>query len=362
MYLPSSAAQPIDTEVYSDALPRLRGRWLLAARVLWLSLALASLGLFVAQIPFAYAGRQIICAGAACADEYLEPETAQSLQELGFTTSDYAAYVIALDTIFVLGYLAVAAFIFWRKSDQRMALFVALALALFGSTWPIAPGLLSNAPPILQALIQIWSPLGFAAFVLLMYIFPDGHFVPRWMRPIALIALGWSTAGSLLPGTLLDPNTWPAPLRVTIYLLTFGTLVFTQIYRYMRVSDPVQRQQTKWVVYGVALTIGGGAAYLGLGGLFPALDQPGSAYLLFFDLIGRTIFGTLTLLIIPLAIGFAILRYRLWDVDPLINRTLVYGALTASVVILYVLVVSYLGSLFRTEGNIAISQKKLWGL
>jgi signal transduction histidine kinase len=355
MYLHPSAAQAVGAEFHDNALPRLRGRWLLAARVLWLSVALASLGLFVAQIPFAYAGRQIVCAGAACADEYLEPETAQSLQELGLTTSDYAAYVIALDTIFVLGNLAVAAFIFWRKSDERMALFVALALALFGSTWPIAPGLLRNAPATLQALAQIWSPLGFAAFVLLIYIFPDGRFVPRWMRPIALIAIGGATAGSLLPGTRLDPNTWPARLRVTLYLLIFGTLVFTQIYRYTRVSDPVQRQQTKWVVYGVALTIGGGAAYLGLGGLFPAIDQSGGAHLLFFDLIGRTIFGTLTLLIIPLAIGFAILRYRLWDVDPLINRTLVYGALTASVVIVYVLVVSYLGSLFHTESNLAIS-------
>jgi signal transduction histidine kinase len=355
MYLDPSAAQAVGAEPHDDALPRLRGRWLLAARVLWLSLALASLGLFVAQIPFAYAGRQIICTGSACADEYLEPETAQSLQELGFTTGDYAAYVIALDTIFVLGYMAVAAFIFWRKSDERTALFVALAVALFGSTWPIAPGLLRNAPATLQALAQIWSPLGFAAFVLLIYIFPDGHFVPRWMRPIALIALGWGTAGALLPGTPVDPNTWPAPLRVTIYLLIFGTLVFAQIYRYTRVSDRVQRQQTKWVVYGVALTIGGGAAYLGLGGLFAALDQPGVAHLLLFDLIGRTIFGTVTLLIIPLAIGFAILRYRLWDVDPLINRTLVYGALTASVVIVYVLVVSYLGGLFRTESNLAIS-------
>src|SRR3954467_9044896 len=178
MYLQPSAAQAVGTELHDESLPRLQGRWLLAARVVWLSLALASLGLFVAQIPFAYAGRQIICAGTACPEEYLDPQTAQSIQGLGFTTSDYAAYVIALDTIFVLGYLAVAVFIFWRKSDERMALFVALALALFGSTWPIAPELLRNAPAALQALVQIWIPLGFAAFVLLVYIFPDGHFVP----------------------------------------------------------------------------------------------------------------------------------------------------------------------------------------
>jgi hypothetical protein len=56
-----------------------------------------------------------------------------------------------------------------------------------------------------------------------------------------------------------------------------------------------------------------------------------------------------------LSIGIAILRYRLWDVDILINRTLVYGALTACVVALYVLVVGYLGALFCVQGNLPIS-------
>src|SRR5438128_9921058 len=115
MYLHSSAVQA-GAELRDDVLPRLRGRWLLAARALWLSLALASLALFIAQIPFAYAGRQIICDGSTCADEYLDPVAAQSIQQFGLTISDYAAYVIALDAIFALGYLAVAGFIFWRKS------------------------------------------------------------------------------------------------------------------------------------------------------------------------------------------------------------------------------------------------------
>src|SRR5262249_29792127 len=355
MYLHSSATQAISAEPRNDTFPLIKGRWLLLVRSLWLTLALASLGLFAAQAPFAYAGRQIVCAGAACADEYLEPEAAQALQQLGLTTSDYAAYVVALDALFVLGYAAAGAFVFWRKSDERMALFASLALVLFGTTWPIAPNLLTSAPVALQTLAYIWVPLGFAAFVLLVYLFPDGRFAPRWMSWVGLIILSLGIAGSLLPGTPLDQSIWPSPLRVIISLFSFGTLVFAQIYRYMRVSNALQRQQTKWVVYSVSLTIVGGAAYLWLGRLFPELNQPGIAHLLFFDLIGRTIFGTLTLLLIPLAIGIAILRYRLWDVDPLINRTLVYGALTASIAAVYILVVGYLGTLFRSQGNLAIS-------
>jgi signal transduction histidine kinase len=58
---------------------------------------------------------------------------------------------------------------------------------------------------------------------------------------------------------------------------------------------------------------------------------------------------------ISVAVGFAVLKHRLYDIDIVINRTLVYGTLTASVVVIYVLVVGYLGALFRTGGNLPIS-------
>ncbi len=61
------------------------------------------------------------------------------------------------------------------------------------------------------------------------------------------------------------------------------------------------------------------------------------------------------MLLIPLSLAVAALRYRLWDIDPLINRTLVYGLLTAAVVGIYVLVVGYLGALFRTDSNLLVS-------
>jgi signal transduction histidine kinase len=79
-----------------------------------------------------------------------------------------------------------------------------------------------------------------------------------------------------------------------------------------------------------------------------ARDQPPGS------LVAQTAFRVVMLLI-PLSIAVAVLRFRLWDVDPLINRTLVYGVLTVSVVGLYVALVSYLGLVFRSQGNPLIS-------
>jgi len=354
MHLRSSTthiARPIASD---DARPRLRGRWLLLAHTIWVVVAAISLGLFIVSVPVSFAARQGICAANTCAGGRLNLEGVQALQALGFSIGAYAAYVTLLDIVFVLGYTAVGAVIFWRKSDELMALFVALTLVLFGATWPLVPDLLAQAHPALRSLASTWEPLGFAAFVMLVYLFPDGRFVPRWVRWPALTGVLVEVLAIFFPDSPFNTDTWPTLLRVPLELIVFGLLVFTQIYRYVHVSGPVQRQQTKWVVFGLTLTIVGGALYALLGALFPALDQPGLAHLLF-DLLGRTIFGTFTLLLIPLAIGIAILRYRLWDIDLIINRTLVYSALSTSVAGIYVLVVGGLGALFQARGELAIS-------
>ena len=134
-----------------------------------------------------------------------------------------------------------------------------------------------------------------------------------------------------------------------VWLITLAA----QVYRYRRVSGPVQRQQTKWLVLALATLV---VVLVGLSIprlLFPALDQPGSLY----PLTVRFALDTVGLLI-PLAIGLAILRYRLWEVDVLIRRTLIYGTLTGVLALVYLGGVALLQSLFRAltsqESNLAI--------
>jgi hypothetical protein len=107
------------------------------------------------------------------------------------------------------------------------------------------------------------------------------------------------------------------------------SLVIAQVYRYRRVSTPTQRQQTKWVVYSLAVTII--TIILGIPVLIvSALVQNGSLFSSVANIVANAL-----LILLPISFGVAILRYRLWDIDVLINRTLVYGALTASLAFVY---------------------------
>jgi hypothetical protein len=103
-----------------------------------------------------------------------------------------------------------------------------------------------------------------------------------------------------------------------------------QLYRYARISDRTQRQQTKWVVFGVAIAIAGALTTIFTVGA--AVDLPSED-------VGPKMLSMLLMdafmLFIPLSIGVAVLRARLFDIDVIINRTLVYGSLTAILALVY---------------------------
>ena len=336
----SDRPRPTDT--------RLRGRWLLLARAAWLAVAALTLALFVASIPAEFAELQVECPTAVCANGQLSPAGMRALADLGLSLGFFAAYGVVLDVVFAAVYVAVAALIFWRKSAERFALFVALALLTFGTaTFPESLYGLAAAHPAWWPPVAVLNFLGSASFSLFLYLFPDGRFVPRWTRWVALAWIAW-----LLPKywirTWPDGTIWSAWLNVVVWSGALGAVVYAQIYRYRRVSNRAQRQQTKWVVFGIATALTGfWSINLALSVVAPAPTSAGALATL---MIGFMLMY-LAVLLIPLSIGIAMLRYHLFDVDVLINRTLVYGALTASVVGIYVLIVGALGALFQASGN-----------
>src|SRR5258706_10304509 len=126
---------------------------------------------------------------------------------------------------------------------------------------------------------------------------------------------------------------WP-PLFFAVVEVSFVVMMlFIQLYRYRYFSNSIQRQQTRWVVFGMAITLVGYAAQVAPPLFAPLLAQPGLPQQIF-TLISQALLP-FVLLMIPLTVGIAMLRYRLWDIDVLINRTLVYGTLTVVLVLVY---------------------------
>jgi hypothetical protein len=244
---------------------------------------------------------------------------------MGLSVDFFAAYFVAIEVSFVAVSTAIGTAIFWRKSEDRMALFVSLMLLTLGAAL-IIPYPLLDLPPIWTLSAKVVSFIGAAAMVLLFYLFPDGRFVPLWSRWLALVWI----VGVMAPGTFFPERVLPLfshPLSYAILGVGLaGSTLFAQVYRYKRVSNSTQRQQTKWVVFGLVMALGGGSVVALLDLVVP---QGVLA-----SLVGTTSLYFFTLLL-PLSIAVAVLRYHLYDIDTLISRALVYGLLTATLIALY---------------------------
>ena len=310
-------------------------------------MVLLVVGLFVAAVPARY--DQIVTL-SNLPEDIDSTSLRTNLAEADLSIHFYATYHLVMEICFAAVCLTLAAVIFRRRSDERMALFVALLLVLLGTTFWGTTDALSLYHPAGSWVSESLDAVGKVSLFLFFYLFPDGRFVPRWTRYLALAMIAGVISGIFFPGTPLAVSSWPVPLLLLFMLGWLLTGVFAQIYRYRRVSGPVQRQQTKWVFFGFTVALVGFLGVIFFGEVLFSLAEPGTRG----ELVGMTVM-TLCMLLIPLSIGAAILRHRLFDIDVVINRTLVYGALTACIVGIYVLVVGYLGSLLRTDGNLAIS-------
>jgi DNA-binding CsgD family transcriptional regulator len=298
---------------------RLHGRWLLLARLLWLAMFVLTLVVFCANL---------------------------LVGSYGLVTT---ILLIATTSM----WFAVALVLFWRKSGDQVILLFSLQLVLTGGVF---------FPPLPLALFHYgawWVPidlLGFLATVMLsfVYTFPDGRFVPGFAR---WLALGWIVVFLVpvpIPGAVYPWNWWLS-LPYTLVRITFyGSLALALLYRYRRRATPLQRQQIKWVVFAATLVVGAvSVENLSMNVLpssFPALAVSPQLH----HLVAALALYLLSVLI-PLSIGIALLRYRLWDIDMLINRTLVYGVLTLSTVALYILIVVGLGTLLQAQGNLGLA-------
>jgi len=313
----------------SEANTSLYGPSLILARIVWIVMVVLSLTISLIDIPLHFARLHIVCVGSDCGQQ-LTASIVRDLHKLNLSVDFFAASVIILEFGFYFVWVVVAFVIFWRKSNDWMALLVALFLILFPATQSLgSPGEVGAAYPFLHVLTAILDNLGWIMLLLFFFLFPDGQFVPRWTAWGALGYVLVNIIGNLFPN-LPSSGVISFFLGLPLLALVVGIGLFSQIYRYIRISSPIQRQQTKWVLFGVIAAV---VLFIVL--VSPLIPIPAAVRgTVFGVLIDNTLFHCVVLLI-PLSIGFSILRYRLYDIDLLINRTLVYGTLTILLALIY---------------------------
>ena len=329
---PKDASRVIDS---NGANRRLTGVRLIIARVVWIAIVIPSVILFVASLPVFYAQIQKPCVDVTTCNIFgtLTAKGLQGLPALGLSVSSYAAFVTIFFTINVAIWGGVGFLIFWRRSDEWFALVTAFFLVMFDITYSGSPiYALILAYPALNVPVTFISALGQASIIVFLMLFPNGRLVPRWIGLFLLLGI-LSAALSVLPANSpFNSNNWPSWLNILLEFPAYGAIIFSQIYRYRKVSTYVERQQTKWVVLGIISVVIGLLVFPFIfNGLLPMFNQPNTPYYFIQNLAYPAL-----LLLLPLSIGIAILRYQLWDIDRIINRTLVYVTLTAILALVYI--------------------------
>jgi len=240
----------------------------------------------------------------------------------GINPAAMALLVTVDDTVSTAIICAVGLFIFWRRSNEWIGLITSFALVGLGLA--NTPSNLVNMPEVLAVPAFVIGSLVWPTLFILPSIFPDGRFVPAWMRYYPIATYGLFVGGLIL----LDFSKTPP---VPIVLAVFGLVALSTgsgVYRYLRRSNPLEKQQTKWFIFGMAVWLGTSIIAFVVRVVFP-LSGP---TLLIFELVNHVL--GLSFVLIPLGLAFGLLRYKLWDVDFLINRAVVLGIMAVMFIVL----------------------------
>lgn len=253
------------------------------------------------------------------------------------TLQSWITLKLFLSLFSAAAYCFIGILIFMRRRQDWFGLYIAVILVLYGTITSDQVFILKEIFRWTEPFLQSASVLTWAGWFVVFYLFPDGKFAPGWARWFAVLMVV-----SFVVDILVYQGKSPPPWLAALLLLPVAMAMFSQGYRW-HVSGPVQRQQIKWVLLSILVLILSLIVGL-LSVLFPEftrIDQPFTLFFVFFVQI-----SSLLVISFPLSIGFAMLRYRLWDVDLIIRRTLVYSVLTGVLALVYFGGVTVLQSLF----------------
>ena len=310
-----------------------RRAWsLVVTRAVWWTLATVGAAMYLVALPAALGE----FADGSRAEFTDSGAFQRALATVGWDPHVLAAVMLAMGLLYTVAAVGASVVVHLRRPDDPAALFVATILLAHGLGWPAFMDALEGRWAAYDAVGFVFVLYGFVGFFLLAYLFPNGRFVPRWTRWVALVMVvetTFASAGLSVPGLL--PAPWSSVAESALGLTVVGTMIYAVTYRYRRVSTPEEQQQTRSV--GAALLVLA-TCFVATGLLEPLSPREGVA-VLWVELLGFSLF-TLGFAVLPLAVATATLRRGLWDTPTVLRRALLVTAVSAVLVIGYAAVVT----------------------
>jgi hypothetical protein len=306
------------------------GKWLLPVRVLWALAASVLFLMYLPGLPIVFSELAGTCAGEGCTAMALTGPEAELLAEYGVSLRSYAAFEIALEVVLTTVFAGIAVLLIWQPRPLRMGVITAFFLLFLGPVF-FGEGVraFERVNPVVETLVVVLTSISVVLFILMLHLFPDGLFFPRWngywVLPLCVLIV-------------LEPVFIPSGSQsysASFFVVVWGMLaavigLIFQIYRYRNISNSIQRQQTKWVMLGILAMFLGMLPWMVFVEIAPL--EPGPARVAFnLSITVQYAF----VLMMPFALVFSIQRYRLWDIDLIIRRSLQYALLTGVIVLIY---------------------------
>ena len=297
---------------------RLRGTQLPFARTAFIILSLGTVIFFSLGVPLSY--QNYISS--------INSDTLEALQQLGLSTTFYATYQVALVILLAVAFGMAGLIIAWNKSDDWLALLVAFTLIGQGAN-AFDPLARMGRVPGFEIPVHFVVSMILMGLPLSCYLFPDGKIQKRWMLYVVGVWFAWlmiSVFWRSFPINIFKRGGNATLIYLLSLLAVLSTGIYAQVYRYRTTHNPAKRQQLKWIVFGVAIGILTGIG-VNLFLTFFELAKPSAGTYLVVDMLTQT-FSVVAQFTVPVAVVFSILKYRLYDIELVINRSIIYGLLT----------------------------------
>lgn len=330
-----------------------------ALRIGWVVSVLIVIVLFIISIPVHHAETRTPVAAEEGRSLYrLGPTDPDRLIQMGMSATFYAAVLNTADVLFMVVHVALAIFVFSvRRNDWKSLLFT-LVLVAHGANFGQSLRSLAQFEPAFNIPVNVVVSFYFFGAFMTLLLFPDGRFVPKPLRWLALV---W---GTIILIRLFDPDftliRLPYPYYSFPVVIVYAIGAFAQVYRYRTLQNTPQKRQIALIVFAIVWGISMLSMYFILAYVFPALRQPGETRI-YYNLIAVPVLIFGSMLLIPVFVVASIVRRRLWDIQLVVNKALVYSPLTILLGFVYFASVLLLQQVFQLVTGVGQSPVAIAG-